>query len=434
MHRQPTKPEYLSVLVLLLFLLPADIAFAQFELRGEFRPRTELRHGYKTLPSADDEPAFFTEQRSRLILDFQKELYDVRFSVQDVRIWGSQNQLNKSDGLFSVHEAWGQINISDLVSLKAGRQELVYDDQRILGNVGWTAQGRSHDVLRIMVDDEFWALHAGLAFNQDMDPAEPAKLFDTYYSGVQNYKTLQYLWYHRQFSNSQISLLVLNNGVQTPDSSVNFTQTMGLTGSQKISDFGINGTVYYQTGMDPADSDVNAWLASLSITYSGFKNTELTIGTDYLSGTGTDQAKNHSFNPLYGTHHKFYGFMDYFYVGNQHRQPAAGHDYSIGLVDLYLKSNVKITPHSTLAAAIHEFYSPVTIVDSIDPSMDLNSRLGTEIDLAFIHKLSDEITIQAGYSHLFATKSLEIIKGGSKGQASNWAWIMLSINPAILSL
>lgn len=117
--------KHLSVLTLLLFLVSTDIAFAQFELKGEFRPRTELRHGYKTLPTANDDVAFFTEQRSRLLLKFQKDLYEVGFSVQDVRIWGSQNQLNKSDGLFSVHEAWGQINFNDITSPKAGRQELV---------------------------------------------------------------------------------------------------------------------------------------------------------------------------------------------------------------------------------------------------------------------------------------------------------------------
>lgn len=432
MYRKTKKTKFLFPFILMLFLSSADVVLAQFELKGEFRPRTEMRHGYKTLPSSGDEAAFFTEQRSRLLLGFRKELYEIGFSLQDVRIWGSQNQLNKSDGLFSVHEAWGKINFSERTSLKAGRQELVYDDQRILGNVGWTAQGRSHDVLLFMVDDESRSFHAGFAFNQDMSQAEPAKLFDTYYSGVQNYKTLQYLWYSRRFTDTKISMLVLNNGVQAADSSVKFTQTIGLTGSQKISDVTIGGTVYYQTGKDPADSDVSALLASLDISYSGFSNTMLTIGTDYLSGTASNQGKNHTFNPLYGTHHKFYGFMDYFYVGNPHNQPAAAHNYSIGLVDLYLKSNVKIAPNSTIGTAVHEFYSPVRIIDPANTSTELSSRLGTEIDLVYSHTLSDEVKIQAGYSHLFATPSLEVIKGGSNSEISNWAWLMLSIKPSIL--
>lgn len=428
------KLLYSIILLLLLFYASVDTASAQFELKGELRPRTEVRHGYKTLPATGADAAFFTEQRSRLILGYTGDLYEIGFTVQDVRVWGSQDQLNKNDGLFSVHEAWGKINFSDFFSLKAGRQELVYDDHRILGNVGWTAQGRSHDAMLFIISEDSWALHAGLAFNQDMNTPEPAKLFDTFYSGINNYKTLQYLWYHRESEAAKFSFLALNDGIQLPDSSVNFTQTIGITGSHTLSDFEIGGTLYYQTGTDPTDNDVSAWLTSISFSYAGLKNTGLTAGADYLSGTGANQEQNHSFNPLYGTHHKFYGLMDYFYVGNPHDQPASGHNNSIGLVDLFLKSTVKPATPSTFAAAIHEFYSPVSIANPADPTANLTSRLGTEIDLVFSYRLSEDLQIQAGYSHLFATSSMEVIKGGSKGQTTNWAWLILSFNPVFLPM
>jgi hypothetical protein len=409
-------------------------AFAECDLSGGLRRRTELRHGYKTLPDEGANAAFFTEQRSRLNINYSKELYEIGFNVQDIRIWGSQSQLNKSDGLFSVHEAWGQINLKETISLKAGRQELVYDDQRILGSVGWTAQGRSHDVMLLKFTDESWALHTGFAFNQDMNPPEPANLFGTYYSGVNNYKTLQYLWYHREFKSAGLSFLFLNNGVQQPDSTVNFTQTVGVTGSYIFSDFQVDGSTYYQNGTDPSGAEKSALLASGSLSYSGFKNISLTLGTDYLSGTQADQEQNHSFNPLYGTHHKFYGFMDYFYVGNPHYQQAADHNNNIGLVDLYLKSTVQASKETTVSVAFHEFISPVSILNPIDLTNRLSSRLGTEMDLVFSHALSEEVNIQAGYSHMFGTKSLEQVKGGSNNQISNWAWLMLSINPVFLSM
>lgn len=430
-----TKRCLTSVIVFsyILLLISANTLIAQFNLSGELRPRTELRHGYKTLPAEGANAAFFTEQRTRLNLNYSKELYKVGFTVQDVRIWGSQSQMNKSDGLFSVHEAWGQVNFSETVSVKAGRQELVYDDQRILGNVGWTAQGRSHDVMLVKFTDEAWTLHTGFAFNQDLNPSEPAKLFDTYYSGVNNYKTLQYLWYHREFEPAELSFLVLNNGVQQPDSTMNFTKTIGLTGSYTFSDFQANGTTYYQTGTDPAGAEKSALLAAGSLSYSGFANTDLTVGADYLSGTQVDQEQNHSFNPLYGTHHKFYGFMDYFYVGNPHNQQAAAHNHNIGLVDIYLKSTVHAAKGTTVSAALHEFASPVSVLNPIDSTERLSSRLGTEIDFVFSHALSEEVKIQAGYSHMFGTSSLEAIKGGSSSQISNWIWLMLSFNPLFLS-
>ena len=39
---------------------------AQLDVNAVLRPRTEYRHGYKTLVGGSDDPAFFTSQRTRL--------------------------------------------------------------------------------------------------------------------------------------------------------------------------------------------------------------------------------------------------------------------------------------------------------------------------------------------------------------------------------
>ena len=70
-------------------------------------------------------------------------------SVQDVRVWGqdASSISNADGGKFGVHEAWAEIvlaNSADTtvkfkpiqnLSLKIGRQELAYDDVRLLGNL-----------------------------------------------------------------------------------------------------------------------------------------------------------------------------------------------------------------------------------------------------------------------------------------------------------
>ena len=129
--------------------LVATQTFAQFTLDGEFRPRTEFRNGYKTLNPSNTDAALFTSQRTRLNTKFEAEKYSFFVSIQDVRTWGDVPQLNVSDknGL-AIHEAWGLVNFNGM-TLKAGRQEIVYDDSRMFGNVGWAQQGRSHDALLI---------------------------------------------------------------------------------------------------------------------------------------------------------------------------------------------------------------------------------------------------------------------------------------------
>jgi hypothetical protein len=57
----------------------------------------------------------------------------------------------------------------------------------------------------------------------------------------------------------------------------------------------------------------------------------LTPGYDVLSGNDAHYTEDEKFDPLYGTPHKHWGYMDYFYVGTG--SPAGG------LKNAYLKFN-----------------------------------------------------------------------------------------------
>lgn len=50
--------KYVLVTILCLAFLPV-ISFSQVSLTGEFRPRTELRDGYRILNTDQSEPAFY---------------------------------------------------------------------------------------------------------------------------------------------------------------------------------------------------------------------------------------------------------------------------------------------------------------------------------------------------------------------------------------
>ena len=63
----------------------------------------------------------------------------------------------------------------------------------------------------------------------------------------------------------------------------------------------------------------------------------------------------------------------------------------------------------------------------------MNAYLGTEIDAFFAYTLSKEVNIQGGYSQMMAGATMEIIKGGSKDQVSNCAWLMGTFKPTLFS-
>ncbi len=126
--------------------------------------------------------------------------------------------------------------------------------------------------------------------------------------------------------------------------------------------------------------------------------------------------------------------MDYFYVGSPHNQRTGTNTNAPGLVDLFLKTSFRFSASTSLLVQGHQFYSPVEILDPAAPDRALQPGLGTEIDLVCSHSLSDEVIIQVGYSQMFATSSLEVLKDGSQNLPANWAWVMLTFKPFFLNM
>lgn len=171
--------------------LALGTTYAQLKISGEIRPRFEYRHGYKKLVDSAASNGAYTDQRTRLNFDYNKDQIKFRVVLQDVRTWGDQSQLvgNEDFGI-SVHEAWGEATFKDKShKLKFGRQELAYDDHRMLGSVGWAQQARSHDALLYKYRKDKLKFHAGLAYNQS-----GPSLNSTNYLQPKSYKAMQYVW------------------------------------------------------------------------------------------------------------------------------------------------------------------------------------------------------------------------------------------------
>ena len=149
-------------------------------------------------------------------------------------------------------------------------------------------------------------------------------------------------------------------------------------------------------------------------------------GFGFYSCTGKDMDDTSddikSFAPLFGTNHKFNGWMDYFYVGN--------HAGSVGLVDIYGNIGFKKGKFS-FKMIPHMFMSHAKITDMSNNEME--KYLGTEIDMAMGYKLNSYVKISAGYSKMFATDSMEILKGGDKDTGNSWAWLMFTVKPVLFS-
>ncbi|CAM1354641.1 alginate export family protein [Tenacibaculum insulae] len=400
----------------IILIFTATLTYAQLKIDTELRPRAEYRHGFKTLFPDNANAALFTSQRTRLNIAHSIEKLNFYVSIQDVRVWGDVPQLNSADnnGL-SLHQAWAEILLDANYSLKLGRQEIIYDDSRIFGNVGWAQQARSHDLALFRYKKGSFKADLGLAFNQSKE-----NLTGTDLTTPNTYKAMQYAWLHKDWNNFSGSFLFLNNGLQSTDG-LKYSQTIGTHLKAKQNNLQLAANLYYQFGNDVNNNDLSAYLLGLEANYKLNDKTTVGLGTELQSGNdyNTSAGDNNAFNPFYGTNHKFNGFMDYFYVGN--------HANSVGLLDIYAKANFKLNPKSSLTAFVHSFSA------AADINATVSKQLGTELDLVYAYNYTKNIGFKAGYSQMFASEGMEALKGISDNNTNNWGWVMVTINPTLFT-
>ncbi len=416
---------------LLLLLLPC-LSWAQeatqeseFSMSAQLRARGEYRNGAIYPRSEGELPATFINDRARLSMEYQRSNLRLKFAGQHVGVWGQDPQIDKN-GRFMLNEAWAELGLGNGFFAQLGRQALVYDDERILGGLDWNVSGRYHDLLKLGYANKHHALHLMLAFNQNDEKVGGG----SYYApGGQPYKTMQSLWYHYGNAGQPfgISLLAMNLGWEhgdTENPSTIYMQTLGSYLTYKNSLLDINGSFYFQTGKTAANANVSASMGSVFARFNLHPQWAAGVGSDYLSGSAQDDSKYKAFNPLYGTHHKFYGTMDYFYAS-----PFIN-GLNPGLWDNQLAVFYKPSKKVDLSLNYHYFLTTTTVSDS---SGKLDKALGSEFDFQIGWSILPDVKLLAGYSFMLGTQTMDVVKGGDHNSWQDWGWISLNITPKLFS-
>ncbi len=399
------------------------IADAQLTVTGEVRPRTEMYGGVNTrLRNEGESLGVATQQRTRLNFNYEDSTgLKIVFSPQLVHFWGQMPQAYDllGDGApggpepnFSVFEAYAQYKASDWYTLKVGRQAISYGDQRWFGALGWAASGRSHDALVNKLSFGDVKLDVGVALNrtkhfQGVDSVA--------FTNIQaDYNSMQYLWLTIPVDNFKIQAMATNVVASTEltSNSIEYgnTSTFGILPSFSTDNIAVNASAYYQIG----EGDRKAFLYALDFTYKGL-GFPLTIGADIVSSDDPTTSDNEAWLQPFGTNHKFYGYMDFFYVG-----PGE----AIGLNDFYVKGVVNIGEKSKIIGFVHNFRE--------NNQLEFDGEAyGTEIDLVYNMNVSKGFNFKLGYSTIFATEVLEAYKGGSADEFNHWAWMQLTFKPTL---
>lgn len=435
------KTKIKSIVIAASFFASAYVS-AQMSLTGDLRTRSEYRHGYQAPFDSVSKSGIFTGQRTRLNFGYKGENYNFFAALQDVRTWGQQKQLGASypDAPAAVYEAYGQYFFNPKLSLKVGRQALKYDDERLFGPTDWALQGRAHDAGMIAFEDTASKLTINIvgAYN-NADNINKA----TNYTISPSYKTMELIWANKKFGPVNASILFANIGVQSPINPLasRCFQTAGT--NLEFNKDGIFASLrfYQQMGNDANMKEINANMIGVDFRYTVAKKTSFGLGMERMTGQSqTDTTKayndvNHIFNPLFGTAHKFNGYMDYFYTGSAHG--------NVGLMDIYAKIMHKEEKWG-VALDFHTFAATAAIFDPVKSATnmkieEMDSNLGMEIDLTLNYNFNKNVAMIFGYSHYLPTESIAYLKGVKNGkgvgdtrETANWAYLQFNFKPNFL--
>jgi hypothetical protein len=497
-----------------LGMLSTQQSMAQYTLTGQVRTRTEYRNGLADLVPSGAKPSLFNSQRTSIIFGYKWDRLTFGANLRDVRVWGQDaSSINNADGnKLYLHEGWGEFvlaNIADTtikfkalnnLSVKVGRQELVYDDARLLGNLDWLQQGRRHDIAVIKGMHKGYQFDLGFAFNQNTDAFNkvgtdytplntPNPFYATTSKGVvvpvpagtiplaynsaptastnaasAQYKAMQFLYLSKKYGQTKISFLGLKDDFNKYDRDTiygkfkspeaangfiignKFNNQAGLN-SRQTAGFNVNTMVgnasgagklaiqafgYYQWGKNRAGVKMKAFSYGANVQYQYGK---FSVGPGYEVMSGNSRTtsialEDNRFDPLYGTPHKFWGYMDFFYVGTG--SPVGG------LQNWFFKT--KYTAKDLMITLdAHYFLTQKTmnnpwIKSATDPDPIIRA-LGTEIDLVANYNLNKFTNIEAGASVMFGSDALAVSKGKAKAdyqQEGYWGYLQLNIRPDFL--
>lgn len=391
----------------------------------EFRPRTELRNGYAVLRNDTTTAAFFTNQRSRLSLNYSyNNRFILQFSMQDLRVWGQQDPRSVLASL-QVFEAWAEPFITDKFSVRIGRQRLVYDNQRLFAENDWRLSGAVHDALNLRYYSPRLSAELALAYNQSSE-----RYFGTDFNpaGFTNYKYLAVNYLKYTISKSTI-LTLLNSAdayqkKENPEG-MNIRYTLG--GRIEYQNDNLYGTIasYYQGGRNSNGKDLSAWYFQPELRLITSNGLVVRLGAEFFSGTGNIPTEvDRSFVPLYGVAHRFNGSMDLIV---RFPNDVGGS----GLINPYLFIIQPFLKKFEIRSDFHTFHLQT---DYYVSDNKVSRYLGFENDWLLSFKPNSVTKIDLGFSYMIPTESFEAVK--SSGNASlncYWGYLSLTFRPNLFT-
>lgn len=305
-----------------------------------------------------------------------------------------------------VNQAWLRWSGLPETSITYGRQKLVFDNQRFIGNVGWRQNEQTYDATRLttrwiprMTLDYVYITDVDAFRSFDFDPGPAVDNRDDL-DVKAHYVHAAIAVMDKVLSVTPYALLIDFDRVPAPAMARQDTRTLGLRATGTVPVAGGWSLAYAVEYADQSDyrdavhgTDADYLLVEPALVYAKFK---AVAGYERLSGDGTT-----SFQTPLATLHAFQGWADQFLV-----TPAAG------IEDRYV----------SVGGAQGRFGATAVYHDYVADRG--GSDYGSEIDLLITWAPRDGLTLGAKFAHYDADA---FPVGGTPAVAYDttkwWTWI-----------
>jgi hypothetical protein len=315
-----------------------------------------------------------------------------------------------------------------------GRQELIYGDERLIGNFDWNNIGRVFDGLKLRFQQENWNLEAFAVmpvghFPDHFDmPDTQDRFFGLYFQSNQIAEQVT------EFYALYRSKTDVDSGFPMGGSTVgtDVAAPGGITLGTQAGDYTTLGARIKSTPgkLDPWDYEMEAAgqlgsIVSNSVdtnipnattgrkdleavathvaggyTFEGEEKIRLGLEYNFASGDhDPNDNDNGSFQNLFPTNHKFYGYMDFFAWRNMHNARA---QFNVTPID---KLGLQLDYHAFWIADVSDQWfraNAYTPVRNVPARTRADNFAGHEVDFTVSYPVFKWVKFLAGYGHYFA--------------------------------
>jgi hypothetical protein len=420
-------------------------AASVWDIGGQFRMRSEAKDA-GSFPNRDfvQNPGHSNDYflfRTKMHLGWTPAKWITAFvegrDAHDV----SDNRIVPENDKLDLYQAYVRLGDPERfpLSLKAGRQELIYGDQRYIGNSDWSNIGRSFDSVKLRFQNKtFWL---------DAFVGRPVLPQDGRFNNANNYDWFSGLYGSTRriasWQDTEIFILALNVGARSlavGGSSPRDIYTIGTRWKSlpdKLGNWDYGFEVASQFGSIQQKGkrlEHRAYALDVSGGHTwkkGFGAPHLGLGFDFGSGDSNPaDSRNGTYELLFGTNHRYYGNMDL-----------------VGLRNMYIpkiEGSLKPAKKITVSAEWLGFWL-VDTADFLYPESGIgrnqngygrhpgySSYVGQEFDVLVDWRPVAWGQVRTGYGRFFIgdyiRQSINSVPANGKAVDANWLYMQVSMD------